>query len=106
MKLKVGDWVKAATYNNEIIIGRVEWVWPHVMRARVRVYQSTSSRPSQTCVVDLANIVWVNLVHITDTDVMAMVDLALDTHDREWFNDLTDCLAEVRKRGSVMRYDS
>lgn len=89
--MKIGDWVKATNYCDETFIGYITGI------DKVHgVYHIVSTNPAVnglTSVYDVEPIEY----NIHKDDLSVLIDLALDTNDEAWFNELIK-LQEVDKK--------
>jgi hypothetical protein len=92
-KLKIGEWVKVIDPN--YLIGYVGFVTdydPIDEEYRIRFTRNSKGKP-------IKGHKWVNVDSVMtltigkeEDDLLALIDLALETNDREWFSELTSKL--------------
>lgn len=97
--LKVGDWVKGRSFNDERIRGYIEFLDSESGLVKVRVIQSdreeavgrvveTSLRRVEKLSVEILN---------REEEVLSLIDIALQIEDKDWFMKLTTILKQMRQ---------
>ncbi|MDR6225805.1 IDEAL domain-containing protein [Desmospora profundinema] len=94
-----GDWVKGKTINDELFQGYIESINLHQNTAKVRIIQSDNRQMVGKLSISTLD----QLKHHEDTalnqegHLLNFIDMALTTHDKEWFLQLTDSLKELQR---------
>jgi hypothetical protein len=87
MKIKIGDWVGVA-YERDKIIGYIIHDDSIRERCTVKVTKSESHGRTQCLIIDYNKICAHNYAGLSPDDIGSLIDLALQTRDKEWFTEL------------------
>jgi hypothetical protein len=95
-KLKIGEWVKVI--DHDYLDGYVGFITDFDLldeEYRIRVTRTRKGEPINRSHkwVEVASVVLLPIEKYED-DLLALIDLALDTNDTEWFFELTSQLPE------------
>jgi hypothetical protein len=102
-KITVGDWVKAKSFEGEIVIGYIENVNDHGKSVRIKAVQAEQEGVKGSSIeTPIQSVTLLQKFHKkTKADILGLIDLALLTHDKEWFERLTADLKDFHEdRGS------
>ncbi|TYR74261.1 IDEAL domain-containing protein [Rossellomorea vietnamensis] len=107
-KITVGDWVKAKSFEGEIVIGYIENVNKNGKSVRMKAVQDEQDGVKGSSIeTPIQSVTPLQEFHKkTKADILELIDLALLTHDKEWFERLTADLKdfhEDRSRNSQAR---
>ncbi|RKD75262.1 IDEAL domain-containing protein [Sinobaca qinghaiensis] len=98
--LQYGDWVKAVTNNDELIFGYVD----HVNSLNETVTLVVVSSDNKTSIGRKIALIQQKVTKLEDAGLdyeaglLNMIDLALESNDKEWFMELTTSLYELQQR--------
>jgi hypothetical protein len=99
MKFKLSDWVQAKTKNGEFVHGFIESLDPFQGMASVFVVNSDNADSVGSAVAVREH--WLRkLPEASMEDIgelRSLIDIALSTHDEEWFNELYEKLIPIQK---------
>ncbi|WP_077622690.1 IDEAL domain-containing protein [Sediminibacillus massiliensis] len=95
--LQVGDWVKTKTKNGELVHGYLENFQAFNSKVELKVVVSDNEKLIGNSIKTEPKNVKKISTHFehTEKQLEDLIDLALLTKDREWFNDLS---AEINRR--------
>ncbi|MGM0845592.1 MAG: IDEAL domain-containing protein [Bacillota bacterium] len=87
----VGDWVKAKSFEGEIVIGYVEHVNELNKSLRIKAVQAEQDGVKGRSIETRVQSVSALPVYFkkSKADLLGLIDLALLTGDKEWFKELT-----------------
>ncbi|TLS35351.1 IDEAL domain-containing protein [Pseudalkalibacillus caeni] len=97
MNLKAGDWVKGNSINDELFKGYVEALNETLGTVRIRVVDCDNNRTVGKTIETFVN----HISKMPEIDIdregylHTMIDLALMTKDKKWFDELTDELNQL-----------
>lgn len=98
--LQYGDWVKAVTNNDELIFGYVD----HVNSLNETVTLVVVSSDNKTSIGRKIALIQQKVTKLEnagldyEAGLLNMIDLALESNDKEWFMELTTSLYELQQR--------
>lgn len=98
-KFHDGDWVKGKTINDELFQGYIESINHYQNTAKVRIIQSDNAHIVGKLSISTLD----QLKHHEDSalneegHLRNFIDMALTTHDKEWFIELTNTLKEQQR---------
>lgn len=98
-KITVGDWVKAKSFEGEIIIGYIENVNDHGKSVRIKAVQAEQDGVKGSSIeTPIQSVTPLQEFHKKfKTDILGLIDLALLTNDKEWFEQLTADLQDIHE---------
>ncbi|WP_409254232.1 IDEAL domain-containing protein [Bacillus sp. SCS-153A] len=98
----IGEWVKAKTVDGELIIGYIEEVNEESKTAKIRAVQTEQEAIAGKTIETLIRSVSVlpSTPASTKEDLVGLIDLALQTRDEKWFQELTAYLSQSKEKSS------
>lgn len=87
MKVEIGDWVGTA-YERDKIIGYVIHSDAARKRCTIKVTKSENHGRMQCLIIDYNKICAHKYAGLALDDIGSLIDLALQTRDKEWFDEL------------------
>ncbi|MGF2616115.1 IDEAL domain-containing protein [Rossellomorea vietnamensis] len=87
----VGDWVKAKSFEGEIVIGYIESVNDASKSVKIKAVQAEQDGVAGSSIETKIHSVSAlpESLRKTKADIIDLIDLALLTHDKEWFEQLS-----------------
>ncbi|BDG47689.1 MULTISPECIES: IDEAL domain-containing protein [Parageobacillus] len=98
-RVEVGDWVKGKTKNGELIYGYIETANALQETVKIKVMDSDNKEIVGKTVETLKH--WVKKLPIStfedEEQIKALIDIALQTKDKNWFMELSAKLKAIRQ---------
>jgi uncharacterized protein YpiB (UPF0302 family) len=97
--LEIGDWVKGTLLSGELIIGYIESLSNLEGVAKVTVVTSDNKDINGRTIALLTNqLKRLPAANVTNKEqILFLIDVALSTGDKEWFNELTAKLHSIKQ---------
>ncbi|WP_080848353.1 IDEAL domain-containing protein [Cytobacillus gottheilii] len=97
--LQIGDWIKAQSPDGELILGYIDSVHEQEQFAKVIVVTSDNNEAVGKKIPILQKrLKKIPNAKVTNVEQLRfLIDLALETGDREWFNELSNKLNSMKK---------
>jgi len=96
---KIGEWVKAESHAGELIHGYIENINSVYGTVKVKVIASDNAKTIGKTIEVTKRVESLPIaVPKTEEEIIALIDLALSTKDKEWFIELTGHLNSIANR--------
>ncbi|KHF38961.1 IDEAL domain-containing protein [Halalkalibacter okhensis] len=107
-ELKLGDWIKGKTRNDEWVHGYIESVEPFHPLVRMKVLFSDNTEfVGRVIRVEKKDIEkQAPLNNFSEAELLNFIDLALSTRDQQWFLELTSKLKRKQNIWSLTKKES